>query len=212
MRKTIVIGDVHGYLQPLQALLDKIGPSADDEIISLGDIVDRGPNSPECLDFFRKHKAIMGNHEYKHVRFRNGILPALSRSQVGAREQFWQRGDYDAAVDYMESLPFYIDRPDAVMVHAGMQYGIPMDKQDPRVLVGGMSQKHICGIDPRTQLPYWCARYPKTAKPILFGHLTVKVPTQENLFSLDTGCCHGGTLTALTLPDFRLYQVPASLK
>lgn len=140
--KTIVVGDVHGCYRQLMDLMDKVGLSSDDRVILLGDFVDRGPDSPACVDFAVRHEAIMGNHEYKHVRYRRGVLNRLSRSQVQMRQQYLDRRlDYDAAVDFMESLPFYLDLPEAI------------------------------------------------------------------LFPLDTGCCHGGPLTAMTLPDFRIYQV-----
>ena len=209
--RTIVFGDAHGCIEQINNLMEKIGVTSQDRIISLGDLVDRGPDSPGCIEFAMRHESIMGNHEYKHVRFRQGILRKLSPSQIGAREQFLQTGkDYDAAIDFMEQLPFYLELPEAILVHAGLEYGIPMQEQDRIVLVGGMSKRHICGIDEGTNLPYWCAQYPKTAKPVLFGHLSIPggIPRQENLFPLDTGCCRGEFLTALTLPDFRIYQVP----
>ncbi len=210
--RTIVIGDVHGCYTQLMDLLDAASVGAGDKVILLGDFVDRGPDSPACLEFVRRNASIMGNHEYKHIRFRKGILKQLSRSQIGARQQWLDRGlDYNAAVDFMETLPFYLDLPEALLVHAGLWCGLPLERQDPRVLVGGMSQRHICGINPLTGYPYWCAYYPKDAKPVLFGHLTIrgKVPRQENIFPLDTGCGSGGPLTALSLPDFTTYQVAA---
>ena len=152
----------------------------------------------------------MGNHEYKHVRFRQGVLKALSPSQIQARGQFRSEKEYGAAVDFMATLPFYIDLPEATIVHAGLEYGIPMAEQDRIVLVGGMSKHHICGIDPKTGMPFWCANYPRDAKSVIFGHLSIggNIPRNENLFPIDTGCCAGGKLTAVTIPDFRIYQVP----
>ncbi|MGB7958230.1 MAG: metallophosphoesterase [Minisyncoccia bacterium] len=207
---TIVFGDAHGCYEQILALMDLIGPSADDLVISVGDFVDRGPDSPACVEFIKNHGSVMGNHEYKHVRFRQGILEALSPSQMQARAQFRSEEEYGAAVDFMAILPFYLDLPEATIVHAGLEYGIPMNEQDRIVLVGGMSKQHICGIDPQTGLPFWCARYPRDAKPMIFGHLSFggDIPRNENLFPLDTGCCAGGKLTAVTLPDFRIYQVP----
>lgn len=208
----IVFGDAHGCIEQILELMDLIGPSQGDRVISIGDFIDRGPDSPACLAFVRKHESIIGNHEYKHVRFRQGILKALSPSQMQARAQFERLGKdcYNAAVDFMETLPFYLDLPSATIVHAGLEYGIPMTEQDRIVLVGGMSKRHICGINPQTDLPFWCARYPRNAKPVIFGHLSIKgnIPRNGNLFPLDTGCCAGGKLTAVTLPDFRIYQVP----
>ena len=50
--KTFIIGDIHGCFTELQELLDKAGIADDDRIIALGDIVDRGPDSVQVLDFF----------------------------------------------------------------------------------------------------------------------------------------------------------------
>lgn len=211
IKRAIIVGDIHGCLRQLLDLVDLIGPSFGDRVISIGDFVGRGPDSPGCVEFIKKREAIMGNHEYKHVRFRHGILKRLSPSQIETREQFMRTGqDYEAAVDFMETLPFYLDLPEAVLVHAGLEYGLPIEKQDRIVLVGGMSKRHICGIDPKTGLPYWCARYPRDAKPVIFGHLKISgpIPQRENLFPIDTGCNKGGNLTAVTLPDFKIYQVP----
>lgn len=209
--KIIVFGDAHGCYRQILDLLDLIGPASDDRIISLGDFVDRGPESPECVEFVKNHEAIMGNHEYKHVRFRKGVLRKLSPSQIQTKEQFRDAGkDYESAVDFMERLPFFLELPWAILVHAGLEYGVPLEDQNPIVFVGGMSQRRICGIDPRSGLPFWCERYPKDAKPVVFGHLSIEggIPRRENLFPLDTGCCAGGMLTAIAFPDFKIYQVP----
>ena len=85
------IGDVQGCFDELQELLSVAGIGEDDQIIALGDVVDRGPQSPAVLAFFqttRNAVSIMGNHERKHVRsFRGKIRPALSqqicRRQIG---------------------------------------------------------------------------------------------------------------------------------
>lgn len=211
MARIIVFGDAHGCIRQILELMDRIGPSENDRIISLGDFTGRGPESPACVDFVREHEGIMGNHEYKHVRFKHGILKRLSPSQIQTQEQFRTAGkDYDAAVKFMETLPFFIELPEAILVHAGLEYGIPMERQNRIVMVGGMSQRHICGIDPKTGFPFWCERYPQDAKPVIFGHLKVGgngFPRRKNLFPLDTGCCGGGFLTAVILPDFQIFQV-----
>src|SRR3989344_7250238 len=108
--RVIVFGDAHGCAAQIFDLMDKIGPASDDRVISLGDFVDRGPDSPACVRFVKQHEAIMGNHEYKHVRFREGILQKLSPSQIQAKEQFGGDGkDYESAVDFMETLPFFLE-------------------------------------------------------------------------------------------------------
>lgn len=209
MTRTIVFGDVHGCSHELFRLMDAMGFSDGDRVISLGDFVDRGPNSPACTAFVMRHESIMGNHEYKHVR---GIL---SESQRDAKDQFDTFGvemglPYEVAVDFMATLPFYLELDEAILVHGGLEHGIPLDHQDPLVLVGGMSRRHICGVDPESGLPYWCARYPRNEKPVIFGHVKSGdgIPSRGNLYPIDTGCVAGGPLTGMSLPDFTVYQVP----
>ena len=57
-----IIGDIAGNFNTLMALLDKM---PDEEVISIGDMVDRGPRSKEVIEWFMKNgKAIFGNHEH----------------------------------------------------------------------------------------------------------------------------------------------------
>ena len=88
--QTLIIGDIHGCYVELLALLEKAGLGDGDAIIAVGDIVDRGPETPQVLDFFRQSanaRALMGNHERKHVRAARHEV-RLSMSQIISREQF----------------------------------------------------------------------------------------------------------------------------
>ena len=53
MKRQIIIGDIHGCFDEFEALLEEIGITDEDEIISLGDIVDRGPKSVELYEYFK---------------------------------------------------------------------------------------------------------------------------------------------------------------
>ncbi len=72
----IFIGDVHGMLDELNALLDQLAPSLEDQIIFVGDLLDKGPDSPGVVRRVRTlsetHNVIlvMGNHEDTHSRYR----------------------------------------------------------------------------------------------------------------------------------------------
>lgn len=65
--RVLVIGDIHGEYDMFQRLLKATEYSErDDFIFSLGDLVDRGPDSRKVLDWFaREHgrKSLLGNHE-----------------------------------------------------------------------------------------------------------------------------------------------------
>ena len=90
MQNTLIIGDIHGCYYELQALLDKAGLGAGDAVIGIGDVVDRGPETPQVVDFFRttpNAMAIMGNHERKHVRAARHEVK-LSISQQISQVQF----------------------------------------------------------------------------------------------------------------------------
>jgi serine/threonine protein phosphatase 1 len=71
MTVRLVIGDFHACFADLQELLAHAGLGDDDEIIAVGDILDRGPDNKAVLDFFRRRPrtlSVMGNHERKHLR------------------------------------------------------------------------------------------------------------------------------------------------
>lgn len=71
MKSHIVIGDIHGCFDELQELLAKVAATSSDVIVSVGDLVDRGPEPGRVVEFFRTTPntvVLMGNHERKHVR------------------------------------------------------------------------------------------------------------------------------------------------
>jgi len=206
--RQLIVGDIHGCYAELCDLLDQAGLSPDDEIIAIGDLVDRGPESPQVLDFFRRQpnaRSLMGNHERKHVRSLAGELqPALSqmimRDQLGAA--------YSAAVDYMRGLPHWLELPDATLVHGFFEPGVPVAEQHPQVIVGTLSGDAY--LRERYAQP-WYALY-DGAQPLIVGHhdyLRNGQPLvyQDRVYGLDTGCCTGGRLTGLLLPNFQLLSV-----
>ena len=140
--KTFVIGDIHGCFVELQDLLDKAGIADDDRIIALGDIVDRGPDTPQVLDFFcnsTSRLSLMGNHERKHIRgARHEVQLALS--QIISREQFGT--SYSQALQWMEAFPLFVDLPEAVLVHGYLEPGLALEEQRDTVLCGTMSGDH----------------------------------------------------------------------
>ena len=208
--RRLIVGDIHGCYAELCDLLDLAGLSLDDEIIAIGDIVDRGPESPQVLDFFRRQanaRNLMGNHERKHVRsFAGELQPALS--QIITRDQL---GDaYSAAVDYMRGLPHWLELPDAMLVHGFFEPGVPVAEQQQAVIVGTLSGDAY--LRERYAQP-WYELY-DGAQPLIVGHHDYRrdgqpLVYQDRVYGLDTGCCTGSRLTGLLLPDFRFLSVPS---
>ena len=61
-----VLGDVHGHFSTLEKLISKLSLFENDKLVSLGDLIDRGPNSAAVLRLFRDNPSfhyIRGNHE-----------------------------------------------------------------------------------------------------------------------------------------------------
>ena len=77
--RNVIIGDVHGMFDELVDLLNAVNPATDDRVVFVGDLVDKGPNSPEVVTFLRSfaedHDVVLveGNHEDKHRRFRKNL-------------------------------------------------------------------------------------------------------------------------------------------
>jgi serine/threonine protein phosphatase 1 len=206
--QTLVIGDIHGCYHELQSLLDKAGVADTDKIISIGDCVDRGPETPEVLNFFKEHpnaQLIMGNHERKHVRGSRREVK-LSRSQQISKIQFGEA--YPDALEFMAGLPLYLDLPEAILVHGYFEAGVPCPQQNPSVVCGTMGGEKY--LQARYDRP-WYEMYTGD-KPIVVGHdnythTNQPFVYQERVFGLDTSCVTGKALTGLLLPAFRFVSV-----
>ena len=208
--KRLVIGDIHGCFSELQELLDRAVLSAGDEIISVGDFVDRGPDSPRVLAFLREQpnpRAIQGNHERKHVRSARGEVKAALSQRI-TRQQL---GDsYPDALTFLESLPLYLELPEANVVHGYWEPGVPVTAQRETVLAGTMGGERY--LQENYARP-WYELYDGN-KPIIVGHKDYLRNGQpfvhrDRVFGIDTSCCHGGALTGIVLPDFRFVSVPS---
>ncbi|MCB0738067.1 MAG: serine/threonine protein phosphatase [Bacteroidetes bacterium] len=148
---TWVIGDVHGYISTLKALVEKvIAAKKGDQLIFLGDLVDRGPNVKATLDYVMGLKAhgidvhcIRGNHDDLFVKsyhesttrtnkrflFLQPSLPlTASWLQMGGKETLQsfnveKVSEVDPKyIDFIDSLPYFIESENYLFVHAGFDF------------------------------------------------------------------------------------------
>lgn len=124
--RTIFIGDVHGCIDELQELLDRVRPptlwsgAIEHHIVFVGDLVDRGPDSIGVLKLVealvKKGEAtcIAGNHEEKALRHHK-------RGTTDAWGESWVR-DPDVPWDFIEAMPLIHRIPElgALVVHGGL--------------------------------------------------------------------------------------------
>ncbi len=209
--RTIVIGDLHGCQDEALELLDSLAVTVNDRVIFAGDLVDRGPKRRECVELAMRHSCILGNHEEKHLRIRRqqrkDVVPDHAETIRVLEESHFQ---------YFESLPLYLRIPEAnaVVVHAGVLPGLPIEQQPSSVLLHGQC------VRPPAKDSKWPSKAPSDWKfwtnywqgpeRVIFGHTVLDRPLVSTwAVGIDTGCVHGGTLTAVVLPDWKIVSVPA---
>jgi hypothetical protein len=220
MGRTIIVGDVHGCRDELEALLDAARfTEGSDHLVLVGDLVAKGPDSPGVLRLARQLGAgvTRGNHEEKLLSGRRGE-GRLGPDHVRVAEQL---SDEDWA--QLEAMPLWIDLPehDARVVHAGVVPGRPVERVPPAALIR-MRTLDARGewSDDRSAGPLWGAAY--TGPPhVVFGHdARGLLQLHPWATGLDTACVYGGHLTGLALAEGepvprgeavrkRLLQVPA---
>lgn len=202
MSKTYVIGDIHGCYDEFIELTKQIGITDNDLIISLGDIVDRGPKSVELFAYFKSRKnslVLMGNHERKHL---NGIL---SYSQEIVKVQFQDK--YNEFLDWLKTLSYFYETESAIIVHAFFEHDKKLHEQKEEVLAGTTSGSRYLETK-YEEGKYWSDFY-QGEKPIIYGHHVVgeKPKIENKTYGIDTGACHAGMLTAIELPSFSIHQI-----
>ena len=230
-----VIGDVHGCRGELETLLERLGYSLvrDDDgrpvdavppdgrrAVFLGDLVDRGPDSPGVLRLVMgmvaagHALAVPGNHENKLVRALDGRKVQVSHglaetlAQLGAEPEEFRR----AVRDFCDGLVTHLvlDGGRLVVAHAGLKeayHGRASGRVRSFALYG-----ETTGETDEFGLPVrypWAEDYRGRAT-VLYGHTPTPVPHWvNNTMCLDTGVVFGGHLSALRYPEKEIVQVPA---
>ena len=231
-----VVGDVHGCRAELEALLVELGYTlVRDEharpvdavhpqgrrALFLGDLVDRGPDSPGVLRLVMgmvaagHALAVPGNHENKlvralrgrNVRVSHGLETTLAQLQ-GETPEFRRQVE-----DFCYGLVshYVLDDGKLVVAHAGLKESL-QGRASARVRDFALYGE-TTGETDEFGLPVrypWADEYRGRAT-VLYGHTPVPTPEWVNgTLCLDTGCVFGGRLTALRYPERTLVSVPAA--
>jgi serine/threonine protein phosphatase 1 len=206
---TFIIGDIHGCYDELDALLDKAALSANDTIIALGDLVNRGPKPAQVMRWLSETpnaRSIKGNHEHYHIEATKKGAPPGNATLLTR----WDLNhDYDAAITVFEALPLYIELDEALLVHGFYEPGVPIQAQKSGMLLG--LDEAESELKARFDRP-WYELYDGD-KPIIVGHRDYTDEQKPfimegRVYGLDTRCVYGGSLTGLLLPEWRLVSVP----
>ncbi len=233
-----IIGDVHGCFDELCELLGELGyevsenPSADDwnwysvrppagrRALFLGDLVDRGPNSPAVLRLVMgmvqagTALCVPGNHDDKLMRYLNGRKVKIAHGLAATLEQLERESPEfrERVRGFLAGLThhYVLDGGRLVVAHAGMKERF-QGRDSKRVRDFALFGETTGEID-EYGLPIrldWAADYRGRAL-VVYGHTPVHEPAWVNrTINIDTGCVFGGRLTALRYPELVLTSVLA---
>lgn len=195
--KKFIVGDIHGCYNELSALINLIPISwGTDQIIFLGDYLDRGPEQHKVIEYIIQLKkdwgpdkivTLRGNHEQMKLdSIDNGYCKNTNLKE-------------DA---FLKTLPLYYEDEFCFYSHAGVNPSRPLEKQKSNDLLWIRETFYNCPNNFK--------------KTIIFGHtptLLINSTTQpiiwENKIAIDTGCVFGGQLSALEMLDGKLLNIHA---
>jgi len=208
-QRLIAIGDIHGCVHALDALLEAIEPQATDTIVTLGDVIDYGRESAEVLDRLIELKQqckyihLLGNHEEM-------LLGALEDEE--AKGDWLNFGGIDTLnsyrfcgsisdiplehIEFLRESPLWFESDDHLLVHANYDAELAFD------------QTH------RYQL-LWPLLQPENSRPHISGKTIVCGHTEQrdgeilnlgHLICIDTWCRGFGWLSAIDLLSGQVWQ------
>ena len=186
------------------------GLSSQDEIVLVGDVVNKGPDSLGVLDWVDRMGArcILGNHEAKLLQILGKDEGDLSEKERRYLARF--RGFHLEAGHRIETWPLWIEWPDLVCVHAGLEPGCDhLETMRRKCLLSIRTWDGTGDELDRPGDPAWydCVRWPV---PVVFGHWALRgLVDRPDVKGLDTGCVYGGHLTAWSPEEDRFWQIPA---
>lgn len=216
------ITDIHGCLQTFREVLEhgiRLQPS--DELYLLGDYINKGPDSKGVLDYIRdlagkgfQVRCLRGNHDQLLIDACDDGEPSVwlseEEKQLTLQSFGVQRfGEIPAVyVDFVRSLPYYLEREDFYLVHAGFDFSKPLEAmlQDTHAMLNIKAFEVDKGK--------------LKGKRLIHGHLPVSLDQVKKAvkcksfnLNLDAGCVYYknnafGQLIALNLDTFALVIQP----
>lgn len=203
--RVLAIGDIHGCSTAFDTLLESVGLEADDTLVTLGDYVDRGPDTPGVLERMidlcgiYHVVALRGNHDQRLLQARDGDAALHNWREDGGDATSSAYGGLDAiprahwrfledqCIDFWETETHFF-------VHASVYPTIPLFLQPRSVLHGGKIDRETPHLSGKIMV---CGhRRQKNGLPLHLGHA----------ICLDTGAYGGGWLSCLDIASGQVWQ------
>lgn len=205
--RRFVIGDIHGCSKALRTLLQEIHPRSADELVFLGDYVDRGPDSRDVVEQVMRLQsrcrvvALRGNHE----------VMLMGVAMGGCDPETWLRsGGHATVASYGGSISKVPEK------HLNFFRSLkPAYETDREIFVHAMYDPYTGVMTQSDELTYWThlpAPLPpphRSGKRVFVGHTPQangEILYRAHLVGIDTYCFGGGYLSALNLEDDTVLQ------
>ncbi len=203
--RTLAIGDVHGCLAALDTLLGFVELRPDDELIFLGDYIDRGPDSRGVIErvielcAHQKLVALRGNHEAWLLRAQFEPSWFGSWQGVGGEETLASYDAFsvddlpDAHLEFLNNTRLFHQNESHIFVHAAISARAPHENREEQLLWGKFNQ-----IKPHP-----------SGKRVICGHSAQRGGSPNDAghaVCIETFCYGGGWLSALDVVSNRVWQ------
>lgn len=207
--RLLAIGDIHGCSKALDTLLDLVKPGSQDRLVTLGDYVDRGPDSAGVLERLiglattTQLIPLLGNHDQMMLEARTDAVVRADWLTAGGKQTLQSYGAMDTANletvparhwAFLEKCVPWHETEDHIFVHACIDPDLPMDKQSADMLRWeefNLKHGHFSG------------------KQVICGHTVQRTGKPKNLqfaICLDTWVYGPGWLTCLDITNAEFWQ------
>ncbi|MEP0263254.1 metallophosphoesterase family protein [Dokdonia sp.] len=227
MKRTLVIGDIHGGLIALKQVLDRATVTREDHLIFLGDYVDGWSDSVNVVDFLielsqqQEVTLIRGNHDnlvYQWLKGKEMSPKWIQHGGQSTKRAYAKLSDAEkeAHLPFYERLQdYYIDDQNRMFCHAGFQNlnGPSHEWNSTTFYWDRTLWEMVCAM--REDLTPEDLLYPKRLwlfKEIYIGHTPVTrlgetEPVQKaNVWNIDTGAAFLGTISVLDVDTKMFWQ------
>ena len=209
MKRVIIYGDIHGCLDELKQLREKLDIKKSDIEISVGDILNKGPYlAHDMIRYMQEHHidVVTGNNEAKALKqyrkYRKSGESYLKTLRPFEMATVLSLQDEDA--EYLQSLPFFLRIENLTILHGGVTPQMKLDKLDDAgkkelTLIRYLNKKlePIPWSDAENRYKFWTEVYDGREGFIVGGHHPFPEPKIDKYaMDIDTGCVYGGKLTA----------------
>lgn len=205
--RRFAIGDIHGCAKALRTVLQAIDPQPSDELIFLGDYIDRGSDSRDAVGQIIEAQsrcrvtAIQGNHELMLLAIIDQGFDDTVWLASGGRTTVTSYGGSlskipDQHLQFFRSLRPYYETSQEIFVHAGYHPQLAMNEQEQATLFWN----HLPALLPRPHI---------SGKRVFVGHTpqaSGNVLNLGHLVCLDTYCFAGGFLSAFNIDTGEIIQ------